>query len=155
MPEHRWSILCERAIVDQSSNTVSIHTVVDDLQVGGLPPEALAGGAVLPHQLQLVTLWRRSDDAVPETLLTRLAFINPDEEVLGHSQETVTDLRQYIQLRSFATLPGFLVRGRFGVYHLAVEWRRETEQNWLVADRVPVTLTEGPAPSTPPFRVAP
>ena len=147
MAEHRWSILCSNASVDSQSNNVSIFNVIDDVQIGGLP--AGDPGSIplpLPMPVTLVTNWRREDAKSGETLEAKVSLHDPKGGLLVETPTQRVDLTSFIQHRMFVTIPLFPLRG-LGTYHFVVQSRSTPDQPWVVADRVPLTITDQPSAS--------
>lgn len=133
MPEHVWSVLCEKSSVDTSSNVLSLLCVIDAVSVKG--PEPKARG-VVPFEATLVTLWRRSEAATPEVFENRIVVVTPDGSEIPATEPATVDLRTHLRYRAFMKMEAMPFRGG-GVYRFAVEYRSGPEQEWL---RVPAAL---------------
>src|SRR5262245_60174861 len=77
MAKHVWSVLCYKGVVDQFTNQVSLLDVTETVVVKLLEPvpqatDAETNDVRLPMNLHLVTLWIRSNLAVPEECDTRV-----------------------------------------------------------------------------------
>ena len=85
MPEHIWTVLCGRSVIDKDSNQVSLFDVVESVTAKlpqPLPPAPNVG--LLAFRTELVTLWKRSND--DEGVVTyKSEIITPDGRVVATS----------------------------------------------------------------------
>ena len=69
MARHIWSVLCNRASIDSTTNTLSLFEVLEEVQAkvsipsGSAPPTDLT----IPLTVTLASLWERSEMDVAET----------------------------------------------------------------------------------------
>jgi hypothetical protein len=128
---------------------ISLIDCVEEIKYEPLQPEAMAGLEGLPVELEIVTMWMRSDAETPEFSRSRLSveLPNGDREIL--SQPTPVNLREYRRLRSRVHVGAIPLRGS-GRYHFLVELERA--QEWAEVARLPLDI-EGPEPAAePPIR---
>jgi len=64
--EHLWSILCEKSVIDQETNNISLTNVLESIQVQiqlakdvSIEGNLLTAEKALPINFELVTAWRR------------------------------------------------------------------------------------------------
>jgi hypothetical protein len=148
MAQVRWSILCRESPLDPAKQTLSLTEITDSILVAGLPQGALErGGIAVAIQLQLVTMWRRTDVNTPETIQARLVVVDPSGTYLGESVDQVIDLSgNNVQFRVTSGIEIMPLRGR-GFYTFRVEQRRDAAAGWSVAEEVPLYVEEAPPPS--------
>src|SRR5262249_19964971 len=78
MAEHVWSVPCRRVIVDQITQAASLIDTFEGLEYvvpPGQPEPNLS--APLPLEINVVTLWTRSDPAKGEKTRQRLRVSTP------------------------------------------------------------------------------
>src|SRR5882724_578285 len=99
-----WSVLCNRGILDQYTNNVTLVDVVEVLQLQALDeiPEGQRGA--VPVQMALVTLWRRSDYSVPEKTAARFVLEIPDDDSPSLVARMVVDLETHRRSRTFVNV---------------------------------------------------
>lgn len=63
--KHAWSILCQRSIIDQRSNNISLIDVLEQLNIN-VSPEQVAKeseeGIVIPINFDIVSLWTKDGE---------------------------------------------------------------------------------------------
>ncbi|HWN42141.1 MAG TPA: hypothetical protein VNW71_07945 [Thermoanaerobaculia bacterium] len=95
MPEHIWTVLCSRSVIDKDTNQVSLFDVVESVTaklLQPLPPAPKVG--LLAFRSELVTLWKRSSD--DEKVVTfKSEIITPD----GREVATSTMEAEFTQPR--------------------------------------------------------
>ncbi len=125
-----WAILCQHSSIDKDTNNISLFSVIEELNIVAQPPNTREEGPddsrTLPlERMELVILWKRSDEDVPEQGDGRVRIITPDGQEFISSAGSV-DLTRYLRLRSRIGLNGIPFRGTeipFGDYHLLVQGR--------------------------------
>lgn len=146
MAEHVWSVLCDRSVIDKSSNQVSLLNVVESLklfvdkeeldklrQLGGGSEEAPS----FKRRMHFVTWWVRSALDVPETVPIRIVVISPRGERGGTASATV-DLSEKSSYRIQIVIDGLKYLGE-GRYWFAVE-QKVDEEEWSEVARVPLSV---------------
>lgn len=136
MPEHIWSVLCTRSIEDKGSNSVSLLDVLEAIHVQGPEP---TGNDAIPLKGTLVSLWRRSDIETPEMFETRVVIIMPDGKETKATEVLKADMTEYRRYRSFMHISGIPFQGS-GVYRFAVEFRPDSDQEWIRRAAVPLDV---------------
>ena len=53
MIHHVWTVLCSRALIDRDSNNISIHNVLEQLNIAAPPQPDLA----LNIHFEILSLW--------------------------------------------------------------------------------------------------
>lgn len=144
-----WAVLCERSVIDRDTNMVSLINVLEEMTMAVQPPpeapDASLPQAVIPVPIELVTLWARSDEKIPERGRYRVRLLLPDDRVPADSEFEV-DLTQFLRLRHRSRFPGLPVAGE-GTYHFVVE-EGAGGGGWATMSEVPlrvVVQTQEPA----------
>lgn len=137
-----WAILCQNSVIDGDTNNVSLFNVVEELTLPAPPPEAPRGrqltvGLTLAPLFQLVVLWTRSNQEVPEQARGRVRLLLPnDQEAVN--QEFEVDLTQYLRLRNRINIAAFPV-GPEGIYRFVVEGMTGTSE-WAQMFELPLRV---------------
>ena len=134
MIDHVWTVLCSRAVVDKTSNNVSLQNVIEQLAVEAEPTQ----GALIPIRPQVVVLWARSQPDTPVRGRARMTFRGPSGKSFG-SIESEINLSEHERFRSIGTLQGFPVE-EAGRHWIITELSEEGESEWREVDRIPLTL---------------
>lgn len=134
MIDHVWTVICSRAVIDKSSNNVSIQNVIEQVNIRGKPEPD--GFVFMP--LEAVTFWARADPDKPSRARTRLAFWSPSGKQLG-SFEREIDLSQFERLRSVFRFKG-LPTSEEGRHFFRMEIQNEGESKWQQVAAVPLQV---------------
>jgi len=148
MIQHMWTIPCRVAIIDRTTNNVSLIDIVEEVTVAPPDAELAAGVPRVPILFDIMTLWRRENPDQPETGFSKMSLLSPQGAVLVEA-ETDVDLRTFKRCRATTKLVGIPVAGP-GIYHLRLERRADTSMPWEEVARVPLDVSVEPALGEPP-----
>jgi len=132
--DHVWTVVCSHAVIDKDSNNVSLHNIIEQLNIKAEPrPD---GALAIPFEV--VTLWQRADYDTPCQGRQRLSFLTPLGEELGSFEADInlsTSRRQRNRMR-FQHLPA----REAGRHVFQVELRNEGENEWRKVAAIPIEL---------------
>jgi len=139
MIEHAWSVLCQKVIIDQESNNISLDVIEEIHLEGNLPPEAIrdSEGFLVPYQLIFASLWYRNDPEIESRGKARLQLISPNGKVIGGAEIDV-DLTKNSRLRTkckFNSLPIPKNQSGYFFFHLQVQ-----EKEWKTVAKIPLEI---------------
>lgn len=138
MIEHVWSVVCSKAVTDRETNSVSLQTVLEQLNVKGEPkPDNL-----VPMQFDVMSLWSRSDDNKPCKGRMRMTYVSPSGKVLITTEGKI-NLLNTERFRSKIHSHGIPI-GERGRYKFIVELQQEGEREWNQVARIPFTVVFSP-----------
>jgi len=149
--EHVWSVLCSSSSTDRETRVVSLFNVITYLTI--IEPvdvlrRALEAKVLLPIQMELWSLWVRSDYAKPEMAIARYRVITPAGEELSQMLVNVP-LEEFPSAHTKLRISAFPFRGP-GVYWWVVETRSAGESvEWGTVARIPVELEQQEPISSP------
>lgn len=151
MPEHIWSVLCYKGCLDSYTKSVSLLDVIESITLR--PREPVPKGDVhIPIQMNLVSLWTRSDLNTPETFETRIHLEVPDRSAISAKKELTADLQNHVRIRTFIRFETFPYRGP-GLYKFIVEYRSTSNDPWREVASIPLDVRveqmAAEAPATP------
>jgi hypothetical protein len=136
MAIHAWSILCERADLE-SDRPISIHNIIEELHVNLEPGDELP--VTLKVDFYLVTLWMRTDRAVPEKLEHRVVL----HGLLGAFEPSpvaeVSMEGPHVRGRVWGKIVDLQIDGA-GFYDFVIEYRASPNDSWVEAARVPLQV---------------
>jgi hypothetical protein len=148
MIEHAWTVLCRKAIVDPQTNNATLVETVEQINATGV----VNFPTLAPMQMELVSLWYRSDVATPARGQGRVTFLGPDGHETVPAQVFSIDLSAFVRVRSIAQLPGLPVTGP-GMYYFQIAVLDQGNEEWRNVGRVPVQIAvQGNQEATPPAR---
>lgn len=149
MAEHIWSVLCNKAIIDRDSGQVTIFEAIENLNLPRTEDEiakeieGVEEEVVIPHTMQLVTLWVRSDLKQPEEQHARVRLLSPFDQELN-TWAVPVDLKSFLSLRWRLVFQGVPWRGP-GRYWYVIEMK--DGEDWMQCSRVPLVLTSKRTPA--------
>ena len=148
MAKLMFALVAERVSVDQFSNILDVHNVIEKLQVPEPPPEVLAKAREakkppgMPLRFALLLHWRRSSPSKPEGMVRqRVQLFSPDGAVLS-SAEMDFHLRQWPYTRNLIWFNALPISGE-GTYTFRValkaarQWRRAGETSYELSYQKP------------------
>lgn len=132
MIDHVWSVLCSNAVTDKESNNISLHNVVESLEIFTVPQEA----GLLPIHLEFVSLWIRRDPQVSVKGNSRVSFVSPSGKTVT-SNELAVDLSKAESTRNRLIHDG-LSLDESGRYHFVVEI--QANGDWHQVASIPLAV---------------
>lgn len=137
MIEHVWTVLCRTSSIDRETNNISLFEVIEQIQLApiGQTPER----AVAPIQLQIVSLWCRSDLERPSRGQARVAIRVPGGVESGTAIHEL-DLSQFRRLRTRSMLDRIPIAGS-GLYRFIVQLRQDGQDEWSEVANMPLEIT--------------
>ena len=129
MASFQWVILCERAVVEEGAKTVSLISILENIQLP-VPPHTVQKASppvLVPLRFFVVHQWSRSNLKSGERQAGRLRFLGPRGEFA--TQSFVVDLTDSQRTRLIGQTIGFPLQGP-GLYQCVVEakgksrWRK-------------------------------
>ena len=140
MAEHVWTVICRRALVDETTKVPSLIDIVEGFDVFGT--EDIEAPAAFPLELAVVTQWARSDADIPEMARHRLNILGPKSpEVSPQLPEVAVDLTSGRFHRTTFAMQGFPNYG-IGDYSMLIELLVGGE--WIVAKTLTITVRRKP-----------
>jgi hypothetical protein len=149
MAEHIWTVLCNKTLLDRTSNVLSMMDVAESVAVVGLEQlikEALDSGkkwATINTVMQAVSWWFRSDMG-EKVLQARFVLLGPDKEshlahpIIAEWGEDKIFSRIFLD---FSQLPVSMP----GLHWLIVEQQKTSKgkkPKWDVMTRLPLYISE-------------
>lgn len=137
MIKHVWTVICSNAVVDMDTNNVSLHNVIEQLNI----PESPKPKGFLPIHLELVTLWFKDDTDAAVKAESRVSFVSSSGETRVVATPPI-DLSEKSRARNrliFDALP----LDATGVYHFTIEMR--SNGDWIEVASIPLTVIFSPS----------
>lgn len=139
---HIWSVICQYAVEDKSSNNFSLIETISQVSFkGDLPPDR---PFPLPFRFSIVSLLCRSSEQDQRDYPLRLRVIGPGADELA-SGEITARLSEHYSYRAMFSLE-VLQYTENGIYEFEIAYR--DGDDWHVATQVPLLVThEQPQPA--------
>lgn len=143
MTMHVWTALCKQAIIDRSSNQLSLIDTIDQLAfLEVLPDEVAKENAGVAVEMALVTLWARGDFNVAAKGETRDVIHYPDGKKRIGTPRPI-DLETGHRARHVRRINALSFHG-FGRYMFVVEIKVDSKgkERWKQVAKVPLDVTQ-------------
>jgi hypothetical protein len=134
MIEHAWTLLCTKCVTDPDSRNATLVEVVEQINA---PADAVFP-AVVPLQLDLVSVWYRTNPETPATGTGRVTLIPPTGEA-GPPTEYAIDLSVFYRSRNL-TRSGGIALGGLGIYYFQIEYRENAQAAWKIVSKLPLNV---------------
>lgn len=138
MIHHVWTVLCSRALIDRDSNNISIHNVLEQLNIAAPPQPDLA----LNIHFEILSLWVRTNSDVPAQGTSRVTLEDPQGKRRIVSELTI-DLAEVERARHRVLGQGLEV-SQAGRYNFLVELQETGRSEWREVAVVPLTVVFTP-----------
>jgi len=131
---HVWSVLCQNAVVDNETGSVSLINILETITVFS---EA-KGEVKIPISYEIFSEWIREENNHPATGMMRLFFCNAQNEC-KHQLELPIDLREHLFARTRIKLAGLTINGS-GWYKFLVELKIAGSDKWELKASLPLMV---------------
>ena len=140
MADHIWSVLCDKTIIDQRTNKISLIDVMDRVTFldpdGKLRQATAKDRAIAGVTFNLVSLWRQSEPNTPEEIEVRLALVGPDGKWINPPSAIHKLELKKIHIRATNEIPAIPLRGP-GYYTFLVQHLPTERKRWRTVARLP------------------
>lgn len=144
MAKHIWSVLCQRSVIDQQSNNISLIDVFESLTININIPSTKKDIAKikdinLPVNYEIVSLWLRENEKKQEELLTRVDFETPSgiQKVLVE-KELILPLDKQ-RMRDIIRIQGIVVN-ETGLYKFIVKSKDKDKSAFKTIAELPLEI---------------
>ena len=145
MIDHIWTVVCSRSVIDRESNNISIQNILEQVTVNG-PSRP---GTVIPIELEVVSLWTKTDPSLPHRGRARITLVSPAGRAL-RTTELEIDMSTYERYRTRNRFQGLPV-GPSGRHIFRVEVREDGSDVWRQVAAIPLQVNHRPTdPPTAP-----
>jgi len=145
MIEHVWSVLCQRAILDRNTSSVSLIDIIEEFQIQDpVPPIEEGKTLTLSIPITLISLWNRNPEDLPIIAQARVLLSVPTREVVKEISTYSVDLSEKLRLRAFINIPVLQFWGS-GIYRFVIQLQDGEKENWKEVASVPLKIVMQPA----------
>lgn len=134
-----WSILCNKAVVDQMSNSLSLHDVVDELTISFVEPEDMKKETKnVPASFAAVNMWYDENSKEERKLDYVIEIHDPKGEKVGEFPISAKFEANKKRLRTIANINGIKLTTE-GTYLFKTNFKDE-KGNLLQVAEVPLDV---------------
>jgi len=137
MINHQFSLICNRAVVDENSKSISIFDIIEQITVFAEPDQTIH----LPLHFEIFSLWMRSEMDTPAKEISRVSLKDPNGISKKHIEVDV-DLTKSVFFRSIIRISGIELRCP-GIYNFIIELKQKDEK-WKEVSSIPFIVIYKP-----------
>lgn len=141
MPRLLVALPCERVILEQETNDVSLIAIMQDIAVPVVENQPIPVGAALPTQWHVFTLWDRSKDDVDDDVFEQRISLRVPDKNIPVPVETIAPFQfgNYTRIRINIPILGFPVYAA-GICYLGIELRKLGAEHFASFAEFPLTV---------------
>jgi len=137
--KNTWSVICAKAVVDQMTNSLSLHDTVDEMTISFVNPEDMNKPTKnVPVSMAVVNLWYDENTSEERTLDYVAEIYSPKGEQVGEFNITAKFEKGKKRLRTIANINGIKLTDE-GTYGFRTSYK-DKEGNMLQVAEVPVDV---------------
>jgi len=140
---HRWSIPCEKNIIDSKTNNITLVNVLEEMefvfQKNKLTEKEKNGEVVLPITLDIVSLWD-NDIKKKGELDFDISIFSPTNIKLWNHVPEKNQQEEKPRLRTLITLNGIKASWESGQYKIAIGHRENEKEKYKVVAEIPMVI---------------
>jgi hypothetical protein len=144
--KHTWSLIAESSVVDQQSNNISIHKVLEQLKLSlALIDQTLKDEKVLdekvsvPFPFQIISMWRRKDSATDSKANVEIDFLDPNKKVIQNVKFELKFEDNKPRMRTIIASP-FLNVTTSGLYLFKIKLQEDGEKEFSEVSEIPFDI---------------
>lgn len=134
-----WSVVCAKAVVDQMTNSLSLHDTVDEMTISFINPEDMKKPSKnVPVSMAVVNLWYDEDISKERELDYVAEIYSPKGEQVGEFNISAKFEKGKKRLRTIANINGLKLTDE-GVYSFRTSYK-DGKGNMLQVAEVPIDV---------------
>jgi hypothetical protein len=137
MISHHFSLICNHAVIDENSKSISIFDVIEQINVFAEPDQTVQ----IPMHFEIFSLWIRSDLDTPAKGVSRVSLRDP-KGISKKPIEINIELTKSTFFRSIIKFSGIELRGP-GKYNFIIELKQKDEK-WKKMASIPFLVIYEP-----------
>lgn len=138
---HNWSIIAGNAVVDASTNNLSLFDIIEELTFT-LPKKNVKPNARIniTAVLKIVSLWTRVQEKLNNELSVSIKteYVSPKGEVLFSNENILAFPPLKERMRSILTVNGIQASGPGR--HFVIIYKKETGGKYELANKIPLDI---------------
>lgn len=143
MPKHLWSVICEKPILDEHSNTLSLIDVMDEIEVDLDQADIVVHNShkYLVVHFAIVSVWAPNKDDEGTEWKSRVTMVVPDGQAYALPVEKM-DFRKSKYFKTISRVNNIPFVGE-GEYYFNIECQAvdADDNTWTVGTQLPLTVS--------------
>ena len=134
-----WSVVCAKAVVDQMTNSLSLHDTVDEMTISFINPEDMKKPSKnVPVSMAVVNLWYDEDISKERALDYVAEIYSPKGEQVGEFNISAKFEKGKKRLRTIANINGLKLTDE-GTYSFRTSYK-DSKGNMLQVAELPIDV---------------
>lgn len=134
-----WSVIFNRAVVDENSNSISLFDCVEEITVNFSKLEDMSAPQKnIPVEFTVISLWSDNDISKDRKFEYLLEIIDPSEKKINEFSNFPVFEKGKKRLRTIVKMKGMGITTE-GEYTLVVKYKQDSEK-FVVAAKIPLDI---------------
>ena len=143
MIKHIWSLLCRNSVIDSDTNNLSIHDILEQLNIDAVLKEGQSDTAQqsvnIPLEFEVVSFWLKTNGEEKPRGELNIEAISPEGKVLTHFLRDIEIPKEVQRLRTRLKITGLVVEGS-GTYIFRISLREKSEDAFANVAEIPLQV---------------
>ena len=141
MIKHAWSVLCQKTVIDNDSNNISLFDVIEQLGVNVevKDPKKVPKKINIPIDYEVVSLWLTLKREKTLNADIKVTIVDPNQEKVEVFQQKLKILPKFKRMRSRLRVKGLVVE-KPGDFTFKVEIKEENEKEFRLVAELPLEI---------------
>ena len=141
-------LACERVVVDQDTNQISVLSILQDLNVAVFPGATIPEKALAPMFWSSFSLWESEDSDHGVSFDFKTSLESPSGQILTHQEITTSEVTKPA-VRVITKFSGFPISEQ-GSYHVLQSIRKNPDGEWEQVSTFRITVKHVPTEDATP-----
>lgn len=134
-----WSVIFNRAVVDENTNSISLFDCVEEITVNFSKPEDVSVPQKnIPINFTIISLWSDNDISKDRKFEYLLEIIDPQGKKINEFSNFPVIEKGKKRLRTIVQMNGMGITSE-GEYTLVVKYKKDSEK-FVVASKIPLDI---------------
>lgn len=147
--KHSWSIICQSSVIDQQTNNISIHNVLEQFTAEHSKAEielfrknnpAIGRGIPVNFTFQMISLWQSQNPKIQPTADVRIELFDSIGDSMQKAEFKLAFEAGKARMRTIITSP-FLVVSETGLYHFKVSIKEAGSDDFAEVAEIPLEVS--------------
>lgn len=141
--KHIWSVLCKESVINQDDNLISIHGVLEELNVSLMPMNSLSNKLPnkisIPMNYEVVSFWFKDKKTESVKAEVEYKLIDPENKELVKTIQNIEIPESIRRFRSRMKISGMPVT-KEGDYVLRVSIKEQNSKKFETISELPLEI---------------
>ena len=134
-----WSVIFNRAVVDEKTNSISLFDCVEEITVNFSKPEDISVPQKnIPINFTIISLWSDNEVSQDRKFEYLLEIIDPQGKKINEFSNFPVIEKGKKRLRTIVQMNGMQITSE-GEYTLVVKYKKDSEK-FIIASKIPLDI---------------